>query len=122
MRFTSQTLTIIFVMTPFWIEKAWGDHVDNATMEDIPIAIRETVSIDDEHGAFWVGHSDSDNVLEVHKDLKIFYNFNDNPDDQLQAQFSTWDEIMNLYTLFLDSEFEQTAAILTRRHDSKKSD
>jgi hypothetical protein len=95
------------MMTPFWIEKAWGASVDNATMEDIHVAIQETITMDDEHGAFWVGHNDNDNVLEVHKDLQVFYSSNDNPDEQLKTQLNTWDEIQNLYKLFLESDFEQ---------------
>jgi hypothetical protein len=41
--------------TPFWVEKTWGDHVENATMDDVRVAIKETLDMDDEHGEFWVG-------------------------------------------------------------------
>ncbi|MBL0013387.1 MAG: hypothetical protein IPP30_06380 [Flavobacterium sp.] len=64
--------------TPFWIEKAWGDQVENATMDDVRVAIQETLNMDDEHAAFWVGHYENENALEVHKDLEIFYVSGDN--------------------------------------------
>ena len=75
--------------TPFWIEKAWGDSVDNATFDDIKIAIKETINMDDEHGAFWVGHVETESVLEVHKDLVVFYAYNDNPEYQLKTKLNS---------------------------------
>lgn len=46
----------IKLKTNFWIEKGWGDSVENATFKDIEIAILETINMDAEHGAFWVGN------------------------------------------------------------------
>jgi hypothetical protein len=95
--------------TNFWIEKAWGDSVDNATMDDIKVAIRETTEMDDEHGAFWVGNNDSDNhyIMEIRKDLMLFFNINDNPKDQLAVRLHSWAEVESLYRLFLDNHYEQ---------------
>ena len=39
--------------TNIWIEKGWGDSVENATFDDIKSAIEETIRMDEEHGAFW---------------------------------------------------------------------
>lgn len=93
--------------TPFSIEKAWGDSVENVTMDDIKTAIKETIDMDDEHGAFWIKHDDFENVLEVHKDLKLFYIYGDNPSDQLYVKLSSWDEIKKLYKYFLENNFEK---------------
>lgn len=58
--------------TNIWIEKGWGDSVENATFDDIKSAIEETIRMDEEHGAFWVGHMENEFVLEVHKNLDLF--------------------------------------------------
>ncbi len=58
--------------TNIWIEKGWSDSVENATFDDIITAIEETIRMDEEHGAFWVGHMENDYVLEVHKILTCF--------------------------------------------------
>jgi hypothetical protein len=96
-----------FMETPFWIEKAWGEHVDNATMNDVRVAIKETTKKDDEHGAFWVGHNKNENVLEVHKDLEIFYVFNDNLDNQLKTKLTSWQEAEYLFGQFLHDNYAQ---------------
>ena len=101
--------------TPFWIEKAWGDHVDNATMGDVRAAINETNNMDDEHGAFWVGHDENENVLEVHKNLEIFYVFNDNLDHQLKTRLNSWQEAEYLYEQFLDDNYEQIKRFIEQR-------
>lgn len=101
--------------TPFWIEKAWGDHVDNATMVDIRVAIKETINMDDEHGAFWIGHNENENVLEIHKDLEIFYAFNDNLDDQLKTKLDSWQEVENLYEQFLNDNYGQIKSFIEAR-------
>lgn len=57
-----------------YLEKAWGDSVDNPKLEDIKTAITETQKMDDEHGAFWVvvfDESDKEVVLEVSKNLRL---------------------------------------------------
>ena len=105
--------------TEFWIEKAWGDSVDNATMEDIKVAIRETTEMDDEHGAFWVGSNDSDNhyVMETHKNLMLFFNSNDNPQNQITVRLNFWTEVESLYRLFLDKNYEQIEKEIKQRID-----
>lgn len=64
--------------TNIWIEKGWGDSVENATFDDIIIVIEETIRIDEEHGAFWVGHMENEFVLEVHKNLDLFLVYGEN--------------------------------------------
>lgn len=106
--------------TQFWIEKAWGDSVDNATINDIKVAIQETINMDYEHGAFWVGHMENESVLETHKDLKVFYVYNDKPEDQLKTKLNSWEDVENLYTLFFDKRFEQIEQIFNERTNGHK--
>lgn len=101
--------------TNFWIEKAWGDSVDNATMADIKTAIQETIKMDDEHGAFWVGNMDNEFVMEIHKDLKLFFVTNSNPEDQLSTRLTSWTEVERFYKLFLDNEYKQIETELRTR-------
>jgi hypothetical protein len=99
--------------TLFWIEKAWGDSVANATMDDVKIAIQETINMDDEHGAFWVTHDVSECTLEVHKDMEIFYVNKEN--EQIKTRLSTWVEVEHLYELFFDNDYEQLKTLINNR-------
>lgn len=81
-------------------------------MQDVKVAISEIKDMDDEHGAFWVGHTTYEDVLEAHKDLKVIYAVNDNPENELIARFKSWEEIDNLYQLFLNSEFEMVKEVV----------
>lgn len=106
--------------TSFWIEKAWGGQVDSATINDIMVAINETINMDDEHGAFWVGHSENERVLEVHKGLDIFYMPSNNLDDQLKTKLNSWQEVEYLYRQFLDEKYEQITTFIKARNDRVK--
>lgn len=35
-----------------YLQKAWGDSIENLTIEDVKIAIREPIIMDEEHGSF----------------------------------------------------------------------
>jgi hypothetical protein len=107
--------------TPFWIEKAWGDQVENATMADIREAIQETINMDEEHGAFWVGHYENENVLEVHKDLEIFYASGDNLHNQLKTKLSSWKEAEYLYQQFFDDNYEQVKGFIEARINGSRN-
>lgn len=58
--------------TESWIEKGWGKSIDNTTIEDVKFAIEEIIRIDEEYGVFWVGHTDQEYVLKIHKNLDLF--------------------------------------------------
>ncbi len=107
--------------TPFWIEKAWGDQVDNAIMDDVRLAIKETINMDEEHGAFWVGNYENENVLEIHKDLEIFYVFNDNSDDQLKTKLNSWQEAEYLYEQFLHDNYKEVKSFIETRVNGAKT-
>lgn len=100
----------------FWIEKGWGDQVDNVTIDDIKIAIQETINMDDEHGAFWSGSYDNEYVMEIHKDLNLFFVMGDNPNDQMTKKLSSWIEVERLYQLFINSNYEQIKIELTENN------
>jgi hypothetical protein len=92
--------------TPYWIEKGWGDSVQNATIKDIEIAINEIIKMDDEHGAFWVGQLEKENVMEVHKGLELFYIKSDKIEEQLKIKLNNWNEVKEFYQLFFEDKFE----------------
>ena len=95
-----------------YIQKAWGDSVENATFNDIKVAIQETIAMDDEHGAFWVGFNDEyEIILESHKNLTVYGMFDEDSDLQLRAQMDSWSEIEQLYEIFLTKDFEKLKPI-----------
>ena len=93
--------------TNFWIEKGWGESVENATFRDVEIAIEETINMDEEHGAFWAGNMENENVLEVHKGLKIFFISEENPDEQKVQQLNSWEDVRRLFRLFFNEDYAQ---------------
>ncbi len=103
-----------------YLQKAWGDSIDNVTIEDIKIAISEAQNMDEEHGAFWVGIGntfcyDEENILETHKDLSVLGIFADQPYKEIKAIFKTWTDIENVYRHFLSGDFEKVKAMLIEK-------
>lgn len=96
-----------------YLQKAWGDNLENVTIEDVQKAIAETKKMDDAHGAFWVGIvEETEVVLETHKDLTVIGSFVDDPDMGIRARFETWKEIEELYKIFLAEDFDGVKTIL----------
>ena len=96
-----------------YLQKAWGDSVDNVTIEDVKVAIAEMQNMNEEHGAFWVGIcNDEESILETNKDLSVVGNFADEPDKEIKAIFKTWTDIENAYRYFLSGDFDKVKAIL----------
>lgn len=93
--------------TNIWIEKGWGDSVENATFDDIKTAIEETKKMDEEHGAFWVGHMENEFVLEVHKNCDLFFVYGENQDEQIQTKLDNWEDVKHFFKMYFDSEFEK---------------
>jgi hypothetical protein len=101
-------------MTARYLEKAWGDSVENPTIKDVQIAISETIEMDDEHGAFWIGCGDEEEtVLETHRDLSVIGIFAGPPEQQIKARFQNWMDIEEIYKVLLSGDFDQVKAILT---------
>ena len=91
----------------FWIEKGWGDSSDNVNYNHVEEAILQISEIDDEHGAFWIGNYENENILEVHKDLKVFYVCEENQNQQKVLQLFNWNEVKNFFSLFLNEDYKQ---------------
>lgn len=91
--------------TEFWVEKGWGDSVENATIADINVAIEETIKMDEEHGAFWVGHIEEEYVLEVHKNLDLLFIYGANQDKQLKAELNNWEEVKYFIRMYFSKDF-----------------
>jgi len=44
--------------------------------------------MNEEHGAFWVGHMENEFVLEVHKNCDLFFVYGENNDKQIQLNLT----------------------------------
>jgi hypothetical protein len=106
--------------TEFWIEKAWGDSTRNASFDDIKTAINETIKMDEEHGAFWVGHPEEEYVLEIHKNLDLFFIYGENQEEQLQTKLDSWMDVQHFFQLYFDREFERLKNEIQSRPFSHK--
>ena len=96
-----------------YLQTLWGDSTDNATLEDVQIAMNKLKKMDDEHAAFWVGIENvGESILEIHKDLTIIAVFEDDPKNEITKQGIDWKEIENLYRLFLNGELSEVKALL----------
>ena len=84
-------------------------------MDDVRLAIQETIAMDEEHGAFWVGGGDDGQyVLEASQDLMVVAYFGD--DTELRKKFKDWHEIENVYQAFLEEKFDEVKAIMKDIH------
>lgn len=100
-------------MLETYLQKAWGDSIENVTIEEIRVAINELPMIDDEHGAFWVGIvSDIEFVLETNKNLTVIGVFSEDLSKQIKVKFNNWNDIEDLYAEFLKYDFERVKSIL----------
>ncbi|WP_306644038.1 hypothetical protein [Sanyastnella coralliicola] len=102
-------------VTQSYLEKGWGDSIDEPSMEAIEVAIKETLNMDDEHCVFWVGVYDEDDkqvIFEVTKYLRQSLNLN--PDIMDPAMFNikksiaqNWDEVIENFRLLLDGQIDK---------------
>ncbi|MEX6690175.1 hypothetical protein QTN47_21880 [Danxiaibacter flavus] len=106
--------------TDFWIEKGWGDSIENATFEDVKTAIKETIQMDEEHGAFWVGHLENEYILEVDKDLDLFFVYGQAQEEQLKIKLPSWQDAEHFFKLYFDEEFERLKSEIELRPHSYK--
>ena len=89
-----------------YLQRAWSDSEDNVTLDDIILAIDELKEMDDENDAIWVSViSDDENIIEVRKNLSLIIDFED--DDLIESKANSWDEVIELYKLLLNKEFDQ---------------
>tara|TARA_R110000744_G_scaffold94800_1_gene183237 strand:+ start:1021 stop:1356 length:336 start_codon:yes stop_codon:yes gene_type:complete len=105
-----------------YLEKGWGDSVDNPKLEDIKTAITETQKMDDEHGAFWVGvfdENDKEVVLEVSKnlDLKLILDpENLDPDtfNENKSKAANWESVLGKYELLLNGKVDELKELMNK--------
>jgi hypothetical protein len=96
-----------------YLQTLWGDQWHYVTMDVVRTAIERIKEMDEEHAAFWVSVTKTDeNVLEVHKDLQILGVFEDEPDIQYRGKCANWTEIESLYELLLSDKIEMVKASL----------
>jgi len=99
--------------TEIYLATAWGDSEREVTMETIHDAIAKIRKMDDEHGAFWVSIVESEEtMLETHKDLTVIGIFANGAQQQVRARLNDWEEIEELYKIFLTKDFENVQTIL----------
>lgn len=89
----------------FWIEKGWGDSVENVTILDIYKVIEEIIKIDEEHGFFWIGYTDEEYVLKISKDLSLVFIYGKNLDKQLRVELNNWEEVKHFIWLYFSKDF-----------------
>ena len=105
-----------------YLEKAWGDSVDNPKLQDIKTAITETQKMDDEHGAFWVSvfdENDKEVVLEVSKRLKLTLildpeNLDPETFNQMKSKAADWKAVLGKYLLLLNGEVEELKELMNK--------
>lgn len=93
------------MITEFWIEKGWGVSIDNATIADSSITIEEIKIMDQEHGSFWIGHIEEEYVLEIHKNLDVFFIYGENQNKNLKATLNNWEEARYYIELYFAKDF-----------------
>lgn len=105
-----------------YLEKGWGDSVDNPKLADIEIAIKEIQKMDDEHGAFWIGVYGDDNkegVLEADKNLRLTLildpeNCKPETFNQKTSHVENWEEILKQFKLLLRGEVDKIEGWLNK--------
>lgn len=93
-----------------YLATGWGDSVENPNMDDVKKAILENIAMDDEHGAFWVSINGDEYVMEVRKDLKITFVFNDEISGEKYLDY--WGEAEHLYERLLAGDYDAIREVL----------
>ena len=89
-----------------YLQRAWSNSEDNITLDDIILAIDELKEMDDENDAIWVSViGDDENIVEVRKNLTLIIDFED--DELIESKANSWDEVIELYKLVLEKDFDQ---------------
>lgn len=93
------------MITEFWIEKARGDSIDNATIADVNIAIEELKLIVKDYRSFWIGHNDEEYVLEIYENLDVFFIYGEYQDKSLKVKFNNWEEVSICIEMYFTKDF-----------------
>lgn len=91
-----------------YLQELSGESYDNVTIFDIENALKKLLTIDEEHGAFWVSVLDpEENILEIDKSYKIIGIFQDDHEIQYEKQLNDFEQAMILFDLLLKKEFDE---------------
>lgn len=91
--------------TEFWIEKGWGNQLITRQLKMLNLLLKKIIRIDEEYGIFWVGHTDKEYVLKIHKNLDLFFIYGKNQDKQMQIKLGNWDEFTHLFKIYYAKDF-----------------
>ncbi len=86
-----------------YLESANASSFDNFTTENLNLAFEELEQSDEEHGAFWV-IDENENVLEIHKDLKLFAQFPEDNTEQITKQLESTEKAKSLFVDFMNGD------------------
>lgn len=91
-----------------YLQRAWGDALEDVTLEDVETAIEEVQQMDEEHASFWVGIVTEDEcILEVDKHLRINAILDPESGEEIHYVAENWPEVQSLFALFLEEQFEE---------------
>lgn len=91
-----------------YIQYAAGYDKDDITKADINKALSDLITMDDEHGGFWIGvyGAETDEfVLELHKNLTLFGNFGD--DENYKIILKSIDSSKEYFDLLLSGMIDE---------------
>lgn len=91
--------------TDFWIEKAWSESVDDATIDDAKTTIDEIITKSGQHAIFWLGHTEKEYVLEIRNNLDLLFIYGKNQDKKIKIELVTWDECLHFIKMYFNGEF-----------------
>ncbi|MEP6929151.1 MAG: hypothetical protein ABI850_04030 [Flavobacterium sp.] len=89
-----------------YLESANASSFENFTIENLDLAFEELKLSEEEHGAFWVVDED-ENVLEIHRDLKLFAIFIGNSEDQVIKELKNINQARILFIEFMNGNIER---------------
>jgi hypothetical protein len=89
-----------------YLESANASSFDNFNIDNLYLAFEELENSDEEHGAFWVV-DEKENVLEIHKDLKLIAIFPENSKNQITKQLKSIDEAKKIFVEFMNGDIEK---------------
>lgn len=98
-----------------YLQRAWGDAINDISINEVKNVIAELQEMDDEHGAFWVSIiQEEETILEVDKSMKLVAVFDGDDENALGKQLNSWEEVLFFYELLLNEEFVNLRSMMQR--------
>lgn len=89
----------------FWIEKNWGESVDNAGSLETAAAFEQLNNADGPEAVFWIGCHDLQYVLKIPKNRELVLIYGENQDLEIKKTMADWTECISLAELFITGDF-----------------